>query len=258
MEEKRRMERITRIILVLVMIVLLIFICVRLKARYFVENGQSADSEQTILGSSGSGTDNLTPTISDTPSLDTNTGTEEIFKAVLLGDSQFFYVSDGNIEIMTITDVPSLFDADDSFMKIWEFSVVDMNGDGEDEVILFVVGAAGDTGGKVILHRIGDKIYGYITDNRTLVDLKTDGTYNFSDPTGVVEAGIAAITAFSETGYTVDKISYETGTYEGWNTFVVDHQLATEEEYLDAVSKQDKKQNAEWYDFDNENINTLF
>ena len=32
----------------------------------------------------------------------------------------------------------------------------------------------------------------------------------------------------------------------------------TEEEYLDAVSKQDQKQNAEWHEFTDENINTLF
>lgn len=49
---------------------------------------------------------------------------------------------------MVITDVPALFDADDPLMKIFEFSMVDLNGDGEDEVILFVAGAAGDMGEK--------------------------------------------------------------------------------------------------------------
>ena len=51
-----------------------------------------------------------------------------------------------NAETMAITDVPALFDEYDPLMKIWEFSVVDLNGDGEDEVILFVVGVAGDMG----------------------------------------------------------------------------------------------------------------
>ncbi|MCM1539971.1 MAG: hypothetical protein NC121_01790 [Blautia sp.] len=258
MEGKMSMERITRIVLILVMIVLLICIYIKLKERYSAEKESFSDSEQTVLGSSVSDTDEFASAISDKPNPDTNTGADEIFKDVLLGDAQFRYPSDGKIGTITIADVPSLFDADDPFMKIWQFAIDDLNGDGEDEVILFVVGAAGDTGGKVILHQAGDMVYGYITDDRTLVDLKTDGTYNFSDPTGVTEAGIAAITAFSEIGYTVDKISYETGTYEGWNTFVVDHQPATEEEYLDAVSRQDKKQNAECYDFNDENINTLF
>jgi hypothetical protein len=154
--------------------------------------------------------------------------------------------------------VPSLFDPDDSFMKIWEFAVADLNGDREDEVILFVVGASGDTGGKVILHQSDDKVYGYLTDNRFLMDLKIDGTFNFSDPTGIMETGIAAIANFTEEGYTEDKISYETGTYKGWDTFVVDHQPATEAEYLNAVSQQDKKQNVKWYEFNHENFNTTF
>ena len=225
MKGKRSKEKVTKIVLILVLIVLLIFIFIKLKERYSAEKeGASAD---------------------------------EIFKEVLLGNTQFRYSSGGEMRTIAITDVPALFDAEDPFMKIWEFAVVDLNGDGEEEVILFVVGAAGDTGGKVILHQVGDTVYGYITDDRTLVDLKTDGTYNFSDPTGVTEAGIAAITDFSEIGYTVDKISYETGTYEGWNSFVVNHHPATEEEYLDAVSRQEEKQNAEWYDFNKENVNAF-
>lgn len=159
---------------------------------------------------------------------------------------------------MTIADVPSLFDPDDSFIKIWNFAVTDLNGDGEREVILFVVGAAGDAGGKVILHQAGGKVYGYIADNRTLVDLKTDGTFCYSDPTGAIEEGVAAITNFTETDYTVDKIYYETGTYEGWDTFTVEHQPVTEEEYRNVVSRQEKKQNAEWHDFSRENIDRIF
>lgn len=215
------MKRKTRIVLIMVLMTLLIFICVGWGVSHSVEG-------------------------------------EDTIKAVLLGDTQFLYVSDGISETIVITDIPSLFGADDPLMKIWEFSVVDLNGDGEAEVILFVAGAAGDMGGKVILHQIGNEIYGYITDNRILVDLKTDGTYAYSDPTGLTEAGIAAIINFSETDYVADKISYATGTYEGWDTFVADHQAATEEEYLDVVSRQEKKQNAEWHDFTHENINAIF
>ena len=183
---------------------------------------------------------------------------ENIFKAVLLGDAEFLYVNNGNIEAINIIDVPSIFDPNDSDMKIWDFSVVDLDRDGGEEVILFVVGVAGDMDGKMILHQIGDEVYGYKSDNRTLVELKTDGTFEFSDPTGVVEGGFGSITDFSERGYTIDKISYGTGTYEGWNTFVVDHQPATEEEYFDAAAIQNEKPDAEWYDFTEEIIKDVF
>lgn len=181
-----------------------------------------------------------------------------LIKAVLLGDAQFIYVSDGKTKIIDITDIPMLFGADDASMKIWDFAVVDLDRDGEDEVILFVVGVAGDMGGKLILHQIDGKVYGYICDNRTLEELKTDGTFGFSDPTGVAEGGIGGIIDFSEFGYTMDKISYGSGTHEGWDTFIVDHEPATEEEYFDAANKQSEKPDAEWYGFTNENINAVF
>lgn len=177
-----------------------------------------------------------------------------VLKAVLLGESPFYCCHDGNAEPVVITEVPAIFDADDPLMKIWEFSVVDLNGDGEEEIILFAAGAAGDAGGKVVLHQIGDEVYGYITDNRTLVDLKTDGTYSYSDPTGGSETGIAVFTDFSEAGYTVDKITYATGTNGEWNTFTVEHQTATEEEYGNRISRQEQKENAQWHEFNEVNV----
>lgn len=180
------------------------------------------------------------------------------FKDILQGDARFLYVAEGAAEPKSIHDVPAFFDPYDVDMKIWAFAVQDLNNDGEDEVILFVVGAAGDMGGKVILHRIDGEIYGYITDNRTLVDLKTDGTYSYSVSTGVVEGGICSIAGFTETGYTLDKITYGHGTYEGWDTFVVEHQPATEEDYFAAENRQAEKPDAVWYDFTAENIESRF
>ena len=187
---------------------------------------------------------------------DTNTGS--LIKDVLLGNAGFLYVADGNTEVMDITDIPIIFDADDPSMKIWEFSVVDLDRDGEEEIILFVIGVAGDMSGKMILHQIGDEVYGYACDSRTLEELKTDGTFGFSDPTGVAEGGIGEIIDFSEVGYTMDKISYGSGTHEGWDTFIVDHEPATEEEYFNAASMQSGKPDAEWHDFIDENINIVF
>lgn len=183
---------------------------------------------------------------------------EDILKAVLLGDAPFSYCSEGQAETMDITGVPALFDADDPVMKIFDFSIADLDGDGRDEVILFVFGVAGDTGGKVILHEADNGVYGYKTDNRTLVDLKTDGTYSYSDPTGMAEAGIAAISGFSGGGFTEEKIAYAAGTYEGWDTFTAGGEAVAEEEYMDMVSAQEEKQDAERYDFSAENIDAVF
>ena len=182
----------------------------------------------------------------------------ELLKAVLLGDSQFVYYAHGNMEAIDITGVPALFDADDPYMKIFDFAMVDMDGDGEDEAVLFLAGAAGDMGGKVILHATDGEVYGYRTDNRTLEELKTDGTYLYSDPTGMAEAGIAAVTGFSGEGLSVDMIARASGTYEGWDTFTVSGRPVTEEEYRDILSRQEKKEDAKRYEFTEENIHAVF
>lgn len=272
MRRKMPGEGIIGIIFALILVVLAVLINVKAGDRHSAEKEDGSDSVQTVSDSAfqdnaypessasgGLGTNAETNAeINAETSTETNTGADEIYKAVLLGETQFYYPSAGEMQAVTITDVPSLFDAEDPYMKIWEFAVVDLDRDGEDEVILFVAGVAGDTGGKLILHQSDDKVYGYLTDNRTLVDLKIDGTFNFSDPTGVTEAGIAVITEFSEEGYTANRISYATGTYEGWDTFIVDHHSAAEEEYLDAFSRQEKKQNIEWCDFDKASIHAMF
>ena len=250
-------ERITSIMkirktsLFAILITIVLIVGITTACATTATKSEADDEPESVLQDGESGTDD---DVTSNP--DTNVGS--VFEAVLLGEAEFIYVNNGNIETMNITDVPAIFDPDDSYMKIWDFSVVDLDGDGEKEVILFVVGVAGDMGGKMILHQIGNEVYGYMSDNRTLVDLKTDGTFSYSDPTGVIEGGIGTIIDFSERGCTYDKISYGTGTYEGWNTFVVDHQPAAEAEYFDAVSMQNEKPDAEWYDFTEENIHAIF
>ena len=217
------------------------------------EVSTGADSQMTENTDQTEGNENV-----DNAVLDQDTNDGSILRAVLLGDTQFLYVSDGNTEAMDITDVPSIFDPYDSDMKIWDFSVVDLDGDGEEEVVISVFGVAGDMGGRMIFHQIGDKIYGYKTNYRTLVELKTDGTFDFSDLSGLLEGGFGAISDFSEHGYTIDKITYGTGTHEGWNTFVVDRQPATEEEYNDAEAIQKEKPDVKWYDFTDVIIKAAF
>lgn len=175
-------------------------------------------------------------------------------REVLLGNADFLPVGYDDAEPVSITELPALFAGEDPYRKIWEFSVVDLDGDGAEEVILLVAGAAGDTGGRAILHRADDGVYGYLTDNRTLVNLKADGTFEYSDPTGLAEAGAAVITGFSRTGYTTERIYYETGTHEGWDTFVADGLPVSEDDYLAAAARQAGKADVEWHDFNEEEL----
>ena len=180
------------------------------------------------------------------------------FGNILLGNAEFLYVSEETAQPKTISDVPALFDPDDDYMKIWDFAVQELDGDGDAEVVLSVQGISGDTGGSLILHRMGGQVYGYRVRYNAFSWLKADSTYYYSDPSNMVEHGICFITGFTETGYTTEKITYGRGPYIGWDTFVVDYQPATEREYYAAINIQNDKPDAVWYDFTEENIKSVY
>lgn len=272
MKEKRIGKRIVKVVLVLILVVLLVLFGVW-SVQYLLAEGDdmqnhtlSADAEEVSSGEDplkeepkGATTDrNTTEATSDRNSTEATDQSDELLKEVLLGMKQFRCINGSGENTITIFDVPSLFDLNDEYMKIWEYAVVDLDADGQDEVVLFVVGAAGDTGGKLILHREGEKVYGYKVDNRKLVDLKTDGTFYYSEGLGGTEDGIAVITNLSGSNMELDRITYAKEKNGEFDTFTVDREPATEEEYLDRVSQQEKKTNVKWYEFSEENINSSF
>lgn len=182
------------------------------------------------------------------------------FEDILLGNAEFLYVSEGASQAKNISDVPVLFDPDDDYMKIWEFAVQDLDGDGSAEVILSVQGISGDTGGSLILHRMGGQVYGYRVRNNAFSWLKADSTYYYYDPSGAVEHGICFITNFTETGYTTEKITYGRPPLRDvdWATFVVDYEPATDMEFFAAINIQNNKPDAVWHEFTEENIKSVF
>lgn len=186
------------------------------------------------------------------------------FEDVLLGNTEFLYVSEGTAQPKTISDVPALFDPDDDYMKIWTFAVQDLDRDGNREVLLSVQGISGDTSGSLILHQIGNKVYGYLIRSRELMGLKTDGRFDYTEPATVFETGIGSIDGFTETGYTVDKNTYgriytdRPETASNYEDCVVEHQPASEEEFIAAINVHNQKPDAVWYEFTEENVKEIF
>ena len=181
----------------------------------------------------------------------TNTG-YAYFKRVLSGEEKFCYHQDGTEQLLTIDDVPAMFDPYDSYMKISYYAFCDMDGDGIEEAVLQVNGTSGDMGGKIILHYINNKVYAYKTNYRNIWELKEDGTYLYSEwiPTN---DGCARITEFTENGFTEDRFTYETGDYNGADTFVVNHkEIDNEGGYLNALKMQKGKISVNWYEFEKE------
>ena len=169
---------------------------------------------------------------------------DSIYKAILYGDTEFYCYDSGTLQTVTINDVPALFNSD-PYSRIYEYAVVDLDRDGNDEVVLNIIATAGDAGGKLILHQIDDKVYGYKTDYKRLQSLKKDGTYEFQG-WSLTWDGFAQIAGFDEYKFTEDVFTYESGSYEGADTYVVDHVTSTEGAFADAKSAQFMKTNTVW------------
>ena len=174
-----------------------------------------------------------------------------LFQAVLLGQRNFV-VAEGDdcLLSMDLADIDFLFGAADPSRRVHSFAVVDLDQDGEEEIILFVISAGNE--GRVILRRWGNMVYAYIVNSRSMWELKTDGTYEYH--TGNVNDGFARITGFTVTNFMEDRYTYETGPFDGADTFVVEHASVSENEYKKATMSEHGKKKAVWHEFNEENV----
>ena len=168
---------------------------------------------------------------------------------VLKGKQPFYYAADGGSDLasVNIADIPSLLNPDDAYMAIQNYAVIDLDGDGSEEAVVFVCGAAGDTGGYLVLHSRDDHVYGYRTDYRTFENLKTDGTFVYSDDLGSKE-GVATI-SFSQDGLVITDVLSATGQAYIMDNFMINGKKVTQEEYNAEKENQDLKSNVQWHEY---------
>ena len=191
---------------------------------------------------------------------------EPNYQSVLLGQSQFLLMQDEAGYFLSMDDVPALICGDDPYAQIWSFAVVDMDGDGTDEVLVWACGISGDASGYLLLRQENGTVYGAVFNahnnwsNRWFNDLKTDGTFECEDildrwssvsklfftPRGGV--GIYGLTVIR------DDPDYNLESFMS-----IQNEVAREEDWLAAVEAQREKPGVEWYDFNNEeSIAALF
>lgn len=205
------------------------------------------------------------------PSVTPSAGSMAPYLSVLQGSVQFLYVADGAFaerdheslleKRMDIAWVPSTFGKDrdtaivsgifsqDRDAAILKYALIDLEGDGQEEIVLQAADVAGDLGGYVILHQQGDAVYGFASHYKTFENLKTDGTYTYSDLAGT-ENGVCRIRNFTNIGYETERLLYEQTDHDsGAVSYLQDGKAVTEDEYRAAKDIYDKKPDAVWYDF---------
>lgn len=131
--------------------------------------------------------------------------------------------------------------------------------DGTKEVILWLVVNGLDYSASKVLRCQGGVVYGYVMWYRSFNLLKADGTFSFSS--SAMNSGVGTL-RFGEGTYSTFKVTYREANYDiDGNpiiSYIVNNEIATQEEFDAVFNKQDEKPDAIWYDFTDDNIETVF
>lgn len=217
-----------------------------------IKNDSAEDGSMDITGDSQDG--NIENPPDQSLALEENK-----YRSVLLGKSNFICTDLGN-KSLNISEIGQAVTDDDSVtVTAAKFTVIDMDGDGEDEAVLWLqINGASDYG-FAVLHDLNGEIYGYTLQYRACMDLKTDGTFLFSG--GAADSGIGKMT-FSETGYSVSALACSQSGYDANNEltmqYFVNDEPCSEDEFNDIISGQEEKTNVEWHDLSEDNVNSAF
>lgn len=164
------------------------------KENASAEHGFS--SEGLPYGADGAG---LLVAEEDMPS-----GMEERYKAILLGEGDFIDVNykDSRLNLENIKEVVS--DEDWVTAKVTKFTIIDLDGNGENELVLWIEANGDSDFGFEILFYKDQEVYGFTVPARGFEEPKADGTFYYSG--GIGYSGTGRL-QFSEKGYTIEDVS---------------------------------------------------
>ena len=158
------------------------------------------------------------------------------FKAILLENGSFVNTdlqNQGiNLQEINLASIGKAVTDDDSVtVTADKFTVIDLDGDGENEIVLWIqVNGVVDYGFEILHYQEGT-VYGSTWPYRMFMGLKTDGTFIYSS--GRMETGIGKL-KFAEDGH----------------AFI--------EELNDDIDYQDGKTDVTWYDISADSVNMAF
>lgn len=184
---------------------------------------------------------------------------EDNYKAVLLNNGDFISTDIQNKKI-SLTNIKEVVTDDDSItVAATKFAVMDLDNDGQNEIVLWIqINDISDYGFEILRYQEG-AVYGYTLQYREFMDLKTDGTFIFSE--GAADLGIGKL-SFSGNGCVIDKLYYSESQYDSNNElevqYIANGTLYSEEEFNNDMSHQEEKSNVTWYDLTPGNVESAF
>ena len=178
------------------------------------------------------------------------------YRAVLQGQAGFLLAGEPGApaQPMMAEGIPRLFSPTSEYARLERFALLDLDGDGAQELVLQSIDVAGDMGGYLVLRAQEGEVYGFASDWRSFWSLKTDGSFEYSSPTGR-EWGACTV-RFAEGTMLRDTPLYSGTADDAFETaaYTVNGQAADEQAYAAAQAAQAAKPDAVWYPFDEEGI----
>jgi uncharacterized protein YecT (DUF1311 family) len=189
--------------------------------------------------------DNKTENMEDSLSLDS-------YKEILKNKAKFF--STDNKKKVYLQELLTNKEVFQTTFKVTHFAVLDMDGDKIPEVVLeLTVGEYPDF--VEVLHYMKGEVYGYIFSNRQLGAIKADGTFQWSS--GAPYNGYGKL-SFQGNTYESNKLGYlDASKNDNTTLYYINNKQVTEEAYEAFVKEQDGKNDVEWHEFSQKNIETI-
>ncbi len=214
----------------------------------------SGDSELQNLSQASSASEDVKPQNEHFQSPLPETDGWKILKDVMAGERTFYDVEAA--EEIKITELKQALDSDGkNAVEISDFLVMDLDEDGVKEIVLWLVVNGNEYYGYEILHCQDEEVYGYRMYYRSFNSLKADGTFHFSSSSA--DKGIGRV-KFDASECLVEKIAASQSSYNKSNelevSYWVNGQETSQEVFEAEMEKQDKKSDALWYDFTDENV----
>ncbi len=186
-----------------------------------------------------------------------NTQAKNMLKAVVAGDVNFFET--GLDQELNIRDLKNAVSSDSTItVEVEEYTVVDLDADGIDEIVLWLSVNGVENYGCEILRYHDEDVYGYLMWYRAFNCLKEDGTFSFSG--GAMDSGFGKI-VFDGKDFSTEKIAYSESQYGSDDeiivTYFVNGEKVAHDQFEAEIQKQNKKPDSVRYEFDGSDISTL-
>lgn len=128
-------------------------------------------------------------------------------------------------------------------MSVSKYSVIDLNGDGVPELVLWLNRGTNEHVGFLVLYDKNNTVYAHLLYYREFSDLKEDGTFDFSS--GVSNHGIGRIDFEGDT-YTIRKLAYCESADNQNVSYFVENKPVTKQAFDAYENAQNSKPDAVW------------